>query len=184
MSNNQRVRWSVDHFVTLSFLGATKHLYNWLCQSVDWSVGWSVGRVKHSFDDSHVAPYWPTWPCSTSTGDICITGTAQILVVNLFITTPAHLHATWVAVYLALFTRSPTLGFPYLGYIFSCPLLISIQPEVINGKNKWQHCTRLATWPKWRYWKWNMVFRLNTSRLSSTTRIKKKAALLYDNLSY
>ena len=24
------------------------------------SVGWSV---MHLFDDSHVAPYWPTWPC-------------------------------------------------------------------------------------------------------------------------
>ena len=40
------------------FLGATKHLYNWLCPS----VGWLVGRVTHSFDDPHVAPYWPTWP--------------------------------------------------------------------------------------------------------------------------
>ena len=27
------------------------------------SVGWSVGRVTHSFDDPHVAPYWFTWPC-------------------------------------------------------------------------------------------------------------------------
>ena len=28
------------------------------------SVGLSVGRsVTHSFDDPHVAPYWPTWPC-------------------------------------------------------------------------------------------------------------------------
>ena len=42
------------------FLGATKHLYNWLCPSVGRSVGW----VTHSFDDPHVAPYWPTWPCS------------------------------------------------------------------------------------------------------------------------
>ena len=43
------------------FLGATKHLYNWLCLS----VGLSVCRlVTHSFDDPHVAPYWPTWPCS------------------------------------------------------------------------------------------------------------------------
>ena len=37
------------------FLGATMHLYNWLCPS--------VCRVTHSFDDPHVAPYWPTWPC-------------------------------------------------------------------------------------------------------------------------
>ena len=42
-----------------ALLGATKHLYNWLCLS----VGWSVGRVTRSFDDPHVAPYWPTWPC-------------------------------------------------------------------------------------------------------------------------
>ena len=41
------------------FLVATKHLYNWLCPL----VGWSVCRVKHSFDDPHAAPYWPTWPC-------------------------------------------------------------------------------------------------------------------------
>ena len=41
------------------FLGATKHLYNWLCPSVGWSVGWSV---THLFDDPHGAPYWPTWP--------------------------------------------------------------------------------------------------------------------------
>ena len=42
-----------------SFLGATKQLCNWLCPS----VGLSVGRVTHSFNDPHVAPYWPTWPC-------------------------------------------------------------------------------------------------------------------------
>ena len=40
------------------FLGATKHLYNWLCPL--------VCRVTHSFDDPHVAPYWPTWPCSSA----------------------------------------------------------------------------------------------------------------------
>ena len=40
----------------LCFLGATKHLYNWLYPSVGRSV-------THSFDDRHVAPYWPTWPC-------------------------------------------------------------------------------------------------------------------------
>ena len=48
--------FDVDLF---QFLGATKHLYNWLCSL----VGRSVGRVTHSFDDPHVAPYWPTWPC-------------------------------------------------------------------------------------------------------------------------
>ena len=32
-------------------------------------VCWSVGLlVTHSFDDPHVAPYWPTWPCSTTFG--------------------------------------------------------------------------------------------------------------------
>ena len=39
------------------FLGAKKHLFKWL------SIGWLVCRVTHSFDDPHVAPYWPTWPC-------------------------------------------------------------------------------------------------------------------------
>ena len=43
----------------ITFLGATKHLYNWLCPSVGRSVCW----VTHSFDDPHVAPYWPTRPC-------------------------------------------------------------------------------------------------------------------------
>ena len=43
-----------------SFLGATKHLYNWLCPLVCLSVCLSV---THSFDDPHVAPYWPSWPC-------------------------------------------------------------------------------------------------------------------------
>ena len=38
------------------FLGATKHLYDWLCPL----VGWSVARlVTHSFDDQHVAPIGP-----------------------------------------------------------------------------------------------------------------------------
>ena len=46
------------------FLGATKHLYNWLCPLVGRSVGRLVClSVTHSFDDPHVAPYWPTWPC-------------------------------------------------------------------------------------------------------------------------
>ena len=31
-----------------------------LAVSVGRSVGW---LVTHSFDDSHIAPYWPTWPC-------------------------------------------------------------------------------------------------------------------------
>ena len=42
------------------FLGATKHLYNWLCPLVGWSV---CLLVTHSFDYLHVARYWPTWPC-------------------------------------------------------------------------------------------------------------------------
>ena len=39
------------------FLGATKHLV------LADSVGWSIIRVTHLFDNPHVAPYWPTWPC-------------------------------------------------------------------------------------------------------------------------
>ena len=46
--------------INLQFLGATKHLYNWPCLLVGRSAGRSV---THSFDDQHVAPYWPTWPC-------------------------------------------------------------------------------------------------------------------------
>ena len=37
---------------TASCLGCP--IYNWLCPLVCW--------VTHSFDDPHVAPYWPTWP--------------------------------------------------------------------------------------------------------------------------
>ena len=49
--------------LSLCFLCATKHLFNWLCPSVGWSVGWSV---THSFDAPHRRTYWPTWPCSFS----------------------------------------------------------------------------------------------------------------------
>ena len=49
--------------LTNDFLGAAKHLYNWLCLSVGLLVGRLVGRVTHSFHDPHIAPYWPTWPC-------------------------------------------------------------------------------------------------------------------------
>ena len=47
------------------FLGATKHLYNWLCPLVGWSVGWLVGRsVGNAFiRRSTRRTYWPTWPC-------------------------------------------------------------------------------------------------------------------------
>ena len=42
--------------------GATKHLYN--CPLVHRLVGWLVGwSVTHLFDNSQVAPYWPSWPC-------------------------------------------------------------------------------------------------------------------------
>ena len=41
----------------------------WLAMSVGWlalSVGWLVGLlVTHLYDDPQVAPYWPTWPCSS-----------------------------------------------------------------------------------------------------------------------
>ena len=33
---------------------------------VRWLVGW-LGT--HSFDDPHVAPYWPTWPCVSYLSD-------------------------------------------------------------------------------------------------------------------
>ena len=46
--------WCSFFSISFSFcLGATKHLYNWLCRSVCW-------LVTHSFDDPHVAPNWPT----------------------------------------------------------------------------------------------------------------------------
>ena len=41
------------------FLGAPKHLYNWLCPMVCLSVCLSL---THSFDDPHGAPYRSTWP--------------------------------------------------------------------------------------------------------------------------
>ena len=42
------------------FLGATKHLYNWLCPLVGRLVCLSV---THSFDDPHRRTYWLNWPC-------------------------------------------------------------------------------------------------------------------------
>ena len=39
-----------------SFLGATKHLYDWLCLSV-------CPSACNTFDDPNGAPYRPTWPC-------------------------------------------------------------------------------------------------------------------------
>ena len=51
------------------FLGATKHLYNWLCPS----VGWLIGNAY--FDDPHVAPYWPTWLCFFKNEMVCRTWT-------------------------------------------------------------------------------------------------------------
>ena len=32
------------------------------------SVGWLVSQLTRLFDDPHVAPYLPTWPCSISPG--------------------------------------------------------------------------------------------------------------------
>ena len=55
----QSVGLSVHQTLLFWFWGATKHLYNWLCPLVCWSVSW----VMHSFENPHVAPYWPTWPC-------------------------------------------------------------------------------------------------------------------------
>ena len=48
-------------FSSLLFLGATKHLCNWLSPLVGRSV-------THSLDDPHIAPYWSTWPCFLSRG--------------------------------------------------------------------------------------------------------------------
>ena len=47
------------HVFKLSFLAAPKHP----CVRLAVSVGWSVGRVTHTFDDRHGAPTWPKWPC-------------------------------------------------------------------------------------------------------------------------
>ena len=51
--------FAISFFVFL-FLGAIKHLFNWLSLLVGRLVCLSV---THSFDDQHVAPFWPTWPC-------------------------------------------------------------------------------------------------------------------------
>ena len=49
---------------------------------VRWSVGLSVGRVTHSFDDPHVAPYWPTWPCSLMINLAIETGKMELVSLN------------------------------------------------------------------------------------------------------
>ena len=79
------------------FLGATKHLFNWLCPSVgqlvSWSVGWSVDRsVAEAFVWRYTRRiYWPTWPCSLnaslfSSFTLCVwkcdTGTSSYFVSN------------------------------------------------------------------------------------------------------
>ena len=69
---------------TNQFLGATKHLYNWLCLSVGWLVCWSFGRVTHSFNHPHVAPYWPTWPCPYLSALLLQGFDAHIVLMNLF----------------------------------------------------------------------------------------------------
>ena len=51
-------------YVTLS--GATKHLYNWLCPLVGWSVGWSVGKAFISQSTpSHLLTYLALFVSST-----------------------------------------------------------------------------------------------------------------------
>ena len=62
---NSTLSDSSSSFPFSSFLlCAKKHLYNWPCPLVGWSVGRWVGlSVTHAFKDPHVAPYWPTWPC-------------------------------------------------------------------------------------------------------------------------
>ena len=37
--------------------------------SITGFVRWLVCWVTHSFDDPHVAPYWPTWPCFSRFND-------------------------------------------------------------------------------------------------------------------
>ena len=41
----------------LTFLGATKHLYNWLCPLVGWLVGWSVGNAFIKITESRILRY-------------------------------------------------------------------------------------------------------------------------------
>ena len=49
-------------YVQNTFLGATKHLYNWLCLLVGWLVGWLVGNTFVRRSTCHTC--WLTWPCS------------------------------------------------------------------------------------------------------------------------
>ena len=49
------------------FLGATKHLYNWLCPSVGLSVGLSVGwsgRIRSTIHTSHLLAYLALFICN------------------------------------------------------------------------------------------------------------------------
>ena len=61
-------------FASLSLVSVPLPLFRCdkeLAVSVGWSVCWSVGRVTQSFDNPHVTPYWPTWPCCS---DLCFLG--------------------------------------------------------------------------------------------------------------
>ena len=77
MLNNHPLVTFYRHRLSL-FLGATNHLYNWLCptvgRSVSGLVGQSVGRsVGWSVSNAFVRrftrrTYWPTWPCFLAAG--------------------------------------------------------------------------------------------------------------------
>ena len=50
--------------IFIYFLGAKKHLYNWLCPSVSWLVCRLDGLLGNAFvRRSTRCTYWPTWPC-------------------------------------------------------------------------------------------------------------------------
>ena len=54
----------MEELFPFSLFSCEPQLYKRACPSVGWLVGWLVGlSVTHLFNDPHVAPYWPTWPC-------------------------------------------------------------------------------------------------------------------------
>ena len=58
-----------DLIFQICFLGATKHLYNWLCPSVGWSVGYAFVRRS---TPSHLLAYLALFyldNCGGLTGD-------------------------------------------------------------------------------------------------------------------
>ena len=108
--------------------------------SVGWLVGWSVGRVTQSFNNPHVVPYWPTWPCSPSFSRMFCDSRYPALSVgrsSLFF----FFCGFWprCSCLNALVTSNTAPAYPHATWMYSA--LLSLQERKKRGK--W--------WWRWKY---------------------------------